>query len=187
MSYRQSSNRAAARTREAEGWQTAHPGPRRAARHPLRALNGVAVGLPAAGTGLRLRGDAGGGWKSGTRPGLAQTPPSFAQPLERSRPHRLITRFPGLVERARAKGGAETGKNPTDRGKPGTKCHVVVDRQGVPLAVRLGANVHDSQMILNTADAIEPIRRLRGRPRKRPKKLHADKAYDSQPLREELR
>lgn len=49
------------------------------------------------------------------------------------------------------------------------------------------ANVHDSRMMLETVDAIEPIKRRVGRPRKRPAKLHADKAYDSQPLREELR
>ena len=43
-------------------------------------------------------------------------------------------------------------------------------------------------MMLDTIDAIEPIRRRRrGRPRKRPAKLHADKAYDSAPLRAELR
>ena len=49
------------------------------------------------------------------------------------------------------------------------------------------ANVHDSRMMLETVDAIEPIKRPVGRPRKRPAKLHADKAYDSKPLREELR
>jgi len=49
------------------------------------------------------------------------------------------------------------------------------------------ANVHDSRMMLETVDAIEPIKGRRGRPRKRPAKLHADKAYDSKPLREELR
>src|SRR3712207_8336568 len=50
------------------------------------------------------------------------------------------------------------------------------------------ANVHDSQMMLEAIDAIEPIKRCRaGRPRKRPAKLHADKAYDSAPLRAELR
>jgi IS5 family transposase len=65
---------------------------------------------------------------------------------------------------------------------------VVVDRQGIPLAVILSAaNVHDSRMMLETVDAIEPIKGRRGRPRKRPTKLHADKAYDSKPLREELR
>ena len=36
-------------------------------------------------------------------------------------------------------GGAATGRNPTDRGKPGSKHHVVVDRQGIPLAVLLTA------------------------------------------------
>jgi hypothetical protein len=65
---------------------------------------------------------------------------------------------------------------------------VVVDRQGIPLAVTLSAaNVHDSRMRLETVDAIEPIKRPVGRPRKRPAKLHADKAYDSKPRREELR
>jgi IS5 family transposase len=42
-------------------------------------------------------------------------------------------------------------------------------------------------MMLEVVDAIEPIKRPVGRPRKRPEKLHADKAYDSGPLREELR
>ena len=49
------------------------------------------------------------------------------------------------------------------------------------------ANVHDSRMMLATVDAIEPIRGRRGRPRKRPAKPHADKAYDSAALRAELR
>lgn len=42
-------------------------------------------------------------------------------------------------------------------------------------------------MMLETVDAIEPIKGRRGRPRKRPTKLHADKAYDLKPLREESR
>ena len=50
------------------------------------------------------------------------------------------------------------------------------------------ANVHDSRMMLETIDAIGPIKCCRrGRPRKRPAKLHAEKAYDSSPLRAELR
>jgi len=49
------------------------------------------------------------------------------------------------------------------------------------------ANVHDSRMMLEVVDAIEPIKGQRGRPRKRPRKLHADKAYDSKALRAELR
>ncbi len=35
------------------------------------------------------------------------------------------------------RGGEHTGPNPTDRGKAGSKYHLLVDRQGIPLAVRL--------------------------------------------------
>ena len=86
-------------------------------------------------------------------------------------------------------GGGETGKDPTNRGKLGTKRHVVVDRCGTPLAVTISAsNVHDSQWMLRTVDAIPPIRTgMPGRPRKRPAKLHADKAYDARSLRDSLR
>jgi IS5 family transposase len=64
----------------------------------------------------------------------------------------------------------------------------VVDREGVPLSVtHSAANVHDSKVLEEAVDAIEPIRRLRGRPRKRPNKLHADKAYDFPRCREALR
>lgn len=35
------------------------------------------------------------------------------------------------------------------------------------------ANVHDSMVFEELIDAVEPIKRPRGRPRKRPEKLHA--------------
>ena len=64
----------------------------------------------------------------------------------------------------------------------------MVERKGIPLAVTLsGANVHDIKMMEETIDAIEPIKGRRGRPRKRPAKLHADKAYDSGGKRRALR
>jgi transposase len=67
----------------------------------------------------------------------------------------------------------------------------VVDGAGIPLAVaHTAANVHDSMMLEELVDAIRPIRRPRGRPgrpRKRPKKLHADKGYDFRRCREALR
>jgi transposase len=41
-------------------------------------------------------------------------------------------------------GGSETGKNPTDRGKSGSKVHLLVDERGAPLAIFVtGANKHD--------------------------------------------
>jgi transposase len=67
----------------------------------------------------------------------------------------------------------------------------VVDRAGVPLAVTIsGANVHDSKLLEAAVDAISPLRlphRQRGRPRKRPVKLHADKGYDYPRCRQALR
>ena len=56
----------------------------------------------------------------------------------------------------------------------------MVDRRGTPLAfVLTGANAHDSTVFEALIDAVPPIRQRRGRPRKRPEKLHADKGYDS--------
>jgi transposase len=42
-------------------------------------------------------------------------------------------------------------------------------------------------MLLPTLDALTPSKRPLGRPRKRPGKLHADKAYDGAALRRALR
>jgi IS5 family transposase len=54
--------------------------------------------------------------------------------------------------------------------------------------VRLSpANRHDSMMLASTLDAVPGVRQGRGRPRKRPRKLHADKAYDHRRCRSECR
>jgi transposase len=65
-------------------------------------------------------------------------------------------------------GGTRTGPNPTDRAKRGSKRHLICDARGVPLAVRLTvANRNDSQEALALVDAIPPLQRERGRPRRR--------------------
>ena len=51
------------------------------------------------------------------------------------------------------------------------------------------ANVHDSEMAIALVDAIPPIKQPRGRPRKHPDEVLADRAYDAeekirQPLRQ---
>ena len=48
------------------------------------------------------------------------------------------------------------------------------------------ANVHDSRLLLPLLDSLAPVRGSRGRPRSRPEKLHADKAYDQPALRAEV-
>nr|WP_157463820.1 IS5 family transposase [Deinococcus pimensis] len=78
------------------------------------------------------------------------------------------------------KRGDLTGRNPTDRGKLGTKRHLIVDRHGLPLALLLtGANTHDSMMFEALLDAVPPLRTGQpGRPRRRPSTVHADKGFD---------
>jgi len=64
----------------------------------------------------------------------------------------------------------------------------VVDRHGTPLTCLVSpANRNDNLMLEAALDAIPPIRRPRGRPRRRPDKLHADKAYDSRACRQACR
>jgi len=85
-------------------------------------------------------------------------------------------------------GGEKTGPNPTDRGKLGSKQHVVSDGQGLPLAVTVtGSNVPDVKEVLHVVDQVPPVAGKVGHPRQRPKKLYADRAYDSDPHRQELR
>jgi IS5 family transposase len=59
------------------------------------------------------------------------------------------------------------------------------------LAVRLSAaNTHDSMLLEQLIDAVAPVRGPRGRPgrpRRRPAKLHLDKAYDYPRCRRALR
>jgi transposase len=82
---------------------------------------------------------------------------------------------------SRAVGGGEsTGPNPTDRRKPGTKQHLLVDRHGVPLAIRVtGANRHDVQEIIPLVVNLEPIGGPPGPPVQKPGAVQADRAYHS--------
>jgi transposase len=104
-------------------------------------------------------------------------------------PHRLVARPDRLVVGPGGFGGAQTGPNPTDRGKSGSKRHLVTDAKGTPLAiVHTGANCHDSNMAIPLIDAIPPIKRPHGRPRRRPDKAQADRGYDyDQKIRQPLR
>lgn len=88
----------------------------------------------------------------------------------------------------RGQRGHLTGPNPTDRGKAGSKIHLICDRNGLPISVGISAaNMHDSQGLEPLVRGIPPIRSRRGPRRRRPAKLHADKAYDYAHLRRWLR
>ena len=91
-------------------------------------------------------------------------------------------------QRASEKRGPLTGPNPVDRGKPGSKLHVLTDAGGLPLAVAVSAaNTHDSLALIPLVQAIPAIRSRRGPRRRRPAKLHGDKGYDYPHLRVWLR
>ena len=64
---------------------------------------------------------------------------------------------------------------------------VVVDGQGVPLGAHLdSASPSEVSLLETTLDNVSVPRRGRGRPRKNPERIIADKAYDSDPLRDRL-
>jgi hypothetical protein len=67
-----------------------------------------------------------------------------------------------------------TDPNPVDRGKPGSKLHVLTDRSGLPLAVAVSAaTIHDGLALIPLVQAVPAIRSRRGPRRRRPDKLHA--------------
>jgi transposase len=74
----------------------------------------------------------------------------------------------------RAKRGGElTGPNPTDRGKAGTKYHVIASTDGLPLGVvPSAANVHDTRLFPHLLRLALAVCAAIGR-------LYADAAYDS--------
>lgn len=87
-----------------------------------------------------------------------------------------------LGEHAGLEKGDLTGPNPVDRGKYGSKIHLITERTGLPLSIGIsGANVYDSQALIR----LNAYRRRprRGSPHRKPGKLHADKGYDYAYLR----
>ncbi len=69
------------------------------------------------------------------------------------------------------------GRNPTDRGRSGSKLHLLVDQNGLPGAVVLaGANVHDSRLVTQTIQA--GVIQLPPAPQASPRHLCLDKGYD---------
>jgi transposase len=177
---------------QAQGRSTARPRLGCPWRYRLRPAHRMPLAAAAEGARLRQRLDL-----LATAPRLAggrrlgEAARAAAGLAGRRGGHRLEPRQRRQPERPGQKGGEATGPNPTDRGKPGSKYHLVVDKRGIPLAVRLSAaNAHDATQLLPLVDQIPPIigpRGRPGRPRKRPAKLHADKAYDASTLRRALR
>jgi transposase len=122
------------------------------------------------------------GWRVGP------SAPAAAREVTRGRPARFLTSSRRFIVGASRWGGRKTGPNPTDRSRPGSRHHILVDANGVPIsAILTGTNRNDTTQLLPLVDAIEPIRGARGRPLQKPKVIYADCCYDSEPHRRKLR
>jgi transposase len=159
--------------------------PQGAERDPVRALDWYRLAAAA----VRLRYDllapparlATGGRLAAS----PRTPPCQAPSGRATRP--LASRL-RLLLAPRAFGGDKTGPSPVDRGRAGSKHHLITDAKGIPLACLLtAANRPDVTQLLPLVEAIPPVRGKRGRPRRRPDTLLADRGYDSQPHQQALR
>jgi transposase len=85
-------------------------------------------------------------------------------------------------------GGEDTGPNPTDRGKSGSKHHVMTDAQGIPLSATVtAANVNEVTQVLKVLVNMPPVGGKPGPKRQKPEALQGDRGYDSEPLRQFLR
>jgi transposase len=86
-----------------------------------------------------------------------------------------------------------TGHNPTDRSKLGSKRHVLVDKDGIPLSTFItSANTHDVTVAIDTVDSIV-IKRSSSSSSAKPKhnqkkkqNLCLDKAYHSKDVEQEI-
>ena len=90
----------------------------------------------------------------------------------------------GRQFRSGEKRGSAVGK--TKRGK-GTKWMVLVDGGGLPLGVRLESASPGEVTLAEATLGEVKVPRAKGRPRQKPKRVIADRAYDSDPLRERLK
>jgi transposase len=74
------------------------------------------------------------------------------------------------------------------RGGFGTKLHLVVDGNGLPLsAIVTAGQAHESKSLEPVLEAVRLKRRGRGRPRRRPRRLAGDKGYSYRRVRRYLR
>ena len=86
------------------------------------------------------------------------------------------------------KGGPSTGPSPVDRGKPGSKHHIIVDAHGIPLAaITTGGNRNDVTQLIPLIQTIPPIRGKRGQTLRRPRRVYADRGYDHEVYRDKVR
>jgi transposase len=89
---------------------------------------------------------------------------------------------------AGGEGRPKTGPSPVDRAKPGSNHHLITDAHGIPLAVSLtGLQRNKVTQPIPLIKAVPPVRGRPGRPRQRPEAIYADRGYDHDKYRRQVR
>ena len=85
-------------------------------------------------------------------------------------------------------GGEDTGPNPTDRSKSGSKHHVLTDAQGIPLAATVtAANVNEVTQVFQVLADMPPVGGKPGPQAGEAGAAARGPGYDSEPVRQVLR
>ena len=85
-------------------------------------------------------------------------------------------------------GRPETGPSPVDRARTGSKRHLITEAHGIPLQASLtGGSRNDVTQLMPLIQDIPPVRGRRGRPRRRPGTVYADRVYDHDKYRKQVR
>jgi transposase len=183
------------RATQAQRRQTRGEQPRGLDRYRVHSQDRLALGILAPGDGLWFRHDL---LAALERMATGRCMGGFApRALGATAPGRwlgLVACGAGFFERARSRRlfkqrerSRNIGPNSIDRARPCSKHHLLTDANGVPLAALVSAaNANDITQLWAWLEAVPPVRGQRGRPRRRPKKLLGDRAYDSQPHRNAL-
>ena len=100
----------------------------------------------------------------------------------------MVARGGRLQSCAGEKGGSATGPSPVDRARNGSKHHLLVDATGIPLAFSVtGGNRNDVTQLIPLLEAVPAVAGRPGRPRRRPDSVIADRGYDHDSHRRQLR
>ncbi len=151
-------------------------------RHYIHPEDGHGMGGFAPGTWLRQRHDvlaanarlAGCGSVGSAAPGVARKAGWRGQ-------NQLVESGGRFEQREGCFWGSQTGPNPVDRAKPGSKHHVLTDANGVPLVTSLSAaNRHDSGYLFALLATLPDCLR------RKILRLYADRAYDCAAFRARL-
>lgn len=166
---------------EERSWSSVRAGSRGAQRHPVCVQDGHSLETLADPAGLRLGRNLLATFERLAKGrGMEPTARVVARQVACNRPDRSLTRRRRLVVGTGRWRGRKTGQNPTVRARPGSKHHILVDANGIPVvAILTGANTNDLTQLLPLVDAIPSIRGVRGRPLQKPSVVYADSGYDS--------